>query len=192
MEAAGLILIGGRNSRMDGKKKAYLTYREKYFYQLAAEAMGDIPVYLSVSGQEYREAKDSLDYPVVEDLYAGIGPIGGIASGLQALSAPALLVVPCDLPLLDKRLLKLLVDSWERTGLPSVAESEGFINPLVAVYTKDCLPVLKQQIRDGNYRASHCMRHLPHITVDVSQHGIAPECLQNINNWSDYRQLINR
>lgn len=189
MEVAGLILMGGRNSRMDGKKKAYLTYRNRYFYQLAAEAMGDIPVYLSVSRQE-QQTEERLLYPVVEDCYTGIGPVGGIASGLQSLPVRALLVAPCDLPLLDKRLIELLLDSWRRTGLPA-AESEGWINPLVAIYTKDCLPVLQQQIRDGNYRASHCMRQLPHTTIDVSQRGIAPECLQNINNWSDYNQLIN-
>lgn len=190
MEVAGLILMGGKNSRMGGRKKAYLNYLGKPFYQWVAEAMGDIPIYLSVKDAAEREAARHSGYPIIEDHFSDIGPVGGITSGLLDIPARAVLTAPCDLPLLDGRLMRLLLNSYRKTGLPSVVESEGYINPLVAVYTRGCLPVLQAQIEAENYRASHCFGQLPHQRIDSGLAGFSPDCLQNINNWNEYIQLI--
>ena len=88
---AGYILSGGRNTRMEGQKKLFLRYAGETFCQRILHACDCLPaVYLSVDNKEpYRKA----GLPMVEDRWRGIGPLGGIASGLLTCKEDALFVM---------------------------------------------------------------------------------------------------
>ena len=95
---AGYILSGGRNTRMEGQKKLFLRYAGETFCQRILHACDCLPaVYLSVDNKEpYRKA----GLPMVEDRWRGIGPLGGIASGLLTCKEDALFVMACDMPMM--------------------------------------------------------------------------------------------
>ncbi len=191
MSIIGLILMGGKNSRMNGEKKALLKYQNKYFYNCVSEAMikaGVEQIYASVE----KIWEHPLEYPQVVDRYVQIGPLGGIVTALEKLVeleqvADGILVVPCDLPRISAELLENLVHKFGETKKPVVLMSEGWPNPLVAVYTIDCLPVLKAQIADGNYRATHWVKLVEHAEIILND--TEKNMISNINSREDYAAL---
>ena len=188
MKVIGLLLMGGQNLRMGGEKKALLTYQNKCFYENVAEAMKEAGV-----EQVYASVETTWDMELgmeqVVDAYDKIGPLGGIVTMLERLpEAKGMLVLPCDLPRISAELLKCLLVKYEETALPVVLMCEGWPNPLVAIYTKDCLPILKNQIAEGNYRATHWIKLVEHAEVvldDADKYMIS-----NINSKEDYAALV--
>ena len=82
---------------------------------------------------------------VIVDLYPGKGALGGIYTGLADADSFYSLVVGCDMPFLNRDLLRYLI------GLASgfdavVPEINNMYEPLHAVYSKGCLAPTKELI----------------------------------------------
>ena len=109
---AGYILSGGRNTRMEGQKKLFLRYAGETFCQRILHACDCLPaVYLSVDNKEpYRKA----GLPMVEDRWRGIGPLGGIASGLLTCKEDALFVMACDMPMMERQTVERMLETYEK------------------------------------------------------------------------------
>lgn len=187
MNVIGLILMGGKNSRMNGEKKALLKYKDKYFWQCISEAMleaGVEQIYASVE-----TVWQGLGLTQVVDEYHQIGPLGGIITALekQESDVDGILVTPCDLPRISPLLIKRLLDKFEETKLPVVIVRDGMPNPLVAIYTFDCIPVLKKQIAEGNYRARQWIGLIEHAEILLDEN--EEFMLFNINSEEDYKHL---
>jgi len=91
-------------------------------------------------------------HKIVRDLVPGQGPLGGLASGLFYARYPLALTLACDLPFLQASLLALL--AREASNAPSgplavVPRTSSGWEPLVAVYSKDCLPIIQKLLADG-------------------------------------------
>ena len=106
--------------------------------------------------------------PVVYDFYAA-GPLGAIASALEASPQPFVLVLAVNLPLVTAGWLLHLVAKADHDRASAVLSSDGNqLQPLCAVYSKNLLPSLQSQLsgsRDcGRRRTSHnpsSGRHIP-------------------------------
>lgn len=87
----------------------------------------------------------------VEDAIAGAGPLAGLHAGLQAASADWSFVVACDMPLVDRRLVRymLLLTTGQDVVIPRVA---GQAEPLHALYNKACLPFVERRLATGERR----------------------------------------
>lgn len=178
----GLLLIGGRNLRMKGKKKYLLTYQEHTFLQLGIQVLNLFgPVYLSVASCN---KTNPVGLPTIEDEYKGIGPTGGIYSSLKKLKQP-LLVLPCDMPCINFETLTLLVNQYNTTTNSCFFSIEGRIRGLPGVYTPDFIPIFAKQINENNYRLMDAIKQAPHDLVNFKDDIV----LTNINNFKDYMEL---
>ena len=189
MNVIGLILMGGLNSRMGGEKKALLQYKGRCFYEHVRQAMKDAGVeelYASVEKPWDME----LGMKQIVDRYEQIGPLGGIVTAISEApgNAAGILVLPCDLPLISPALLSEMIARFQEVQKPVVLMSEGRPNPLVAIYTIDCLPVLKAQIAEGNYRATYWTHQVPHENVVLDP--ALKHIVSNINSMEDYSALV--
>ena len=85
-EAAACILAGGKNSRMHGRKKAFLPVEETVFWEKIAGALeGFERLYISVEDKALYGRKEGIppedtfeDIPLVEDIEKEKGSLGGI------------------------------------------------------------------------------------------------------------------
>ena len=163
---AGYILSGGKNTRMEGQKKLFLHYGGETFCQRILHACDCLPaVYLSVDKKEPYEEAGLL---MVEDRWREIGPIGGIASGLVSCEEDALLVMACDMPMIDTESVQRLLDTYrENTSVILAAEQNGRIHPLFGIYPKHVLPVAMQMIREGDYRMMHLLERAGYRTLET-------------------------
>ena len=147
----GFILAGGASSRM-GEDKARLRLCELTFVERAAAALGAVAESVSVVGTGRRAEEFGL--PVVEDLRAGLGALGGIHAALTRCRAPWAAVVSCDLPFVTGELLSRLASlRVEGAGAVAPLQPDGRVQPLCALYSRaECLDAAEELIRAGDLR----------------------------------------
>ena len=92
-----------------------------------------------------------LKLPMVEDLIKGLGPLGGIFTGLQTMSDEAGFFVACDMPFLNGELIHHMVDVMEDFDVV-VPKVDWKIEALHAIYTKSCIPAIKELIDNRDYQ----------------------------------------
>jgi len=90
-------------------------------------------------------------FRIVTDIYPGKGALGGIHAGLTASNKFYNLVVACDMPFLNQALLKYMVQLAPGFDLvvPRVGE---WVEPLHAVYAKDCQAPIERLLEQGETR----------------------------------------
>lgn len=178
----GVILAGGQSKRM-GANKAFVRLNGKPLISYALNALEKItPNILLSAGSESIHYKN---LPVVEDIYPGCGPAGGIFSALSFSETNLNLVLSCDMPFVSSGLLKFLVD--EAVGNPAdvilPVDEKGQWQTLCAVYSKSIMPqlekaviqkklMLKKIISKTNYRL---------ISIEKFRQLYLPNTFYNIN-----------
>jgi molybdopterin-guanine dinucleotide biosynthesis protein A len=132
----GLVLAGGRSSRMR-EDKAALTYRRRPQLALAFELLAPFVSRAWVSVREdQRDDPLRAGYPRIVDGPGVEGPMAGIIAAQAAHPHAAWLVVACDLPLLDSTTLAQLLAGRDKGRLATAfrSASDGLPEPLCAVY----------------------------------------------------------
>ncbi len=139
MQAEGLILAGGQSTRMGGRHKGSLTYRDETFtHHLVRELKRGVSCVRLSYGQEVKD--EGIECPVVMDIYPGCGPIGGIYAGLRACESEWMLAAACDMPLMKIEMYCCLMDMLGRKGEEILAYDGAVpvtgsrIHPLAAIY----------------------------------------------------------
>ncbi len=99
-----------------------------------------------------RESLDpALPARAVPDCRPGAGSLGGIYTALRAARSARCLVVGCDMPFLNRRLLSYLIDLSAAYDLV-IPRLDQLLEPLHAVYTKACLEPIADLLDQGNLR----------------------------------------
>ena len=120
-----------------------------------------------------------LGLPVIADREAGLGPLGGIRTALEAGLADWNLIVACDMPYVDSRLFQFLLAEAERTGADCLMPVG---QPLCAVYHLRCLPVLGDALGQGIRKVRQALEGLVVEQVQMDQ----VLCFQNMNTPADW------
>ena len=92
-----------------------------------------------------------LGYAIIADQIAGLGPLSGIRTALNASRSEWNLIVACDMPLISSNFLSSLLDSAAVAGADCLLPTgpSGHPEPLCAVYHRRCLPVIARSLAGG-------------------------------------------
>lgn len=102
-------------------------------------------------------AKDRTTYaglgvPVIEDRLPIQSPLAGIHAGLTAVPTDYVFCCPCDTPLLRPPLIRSLLNEIS-PGVDVVVPRVGpYYQPLCAIYSRRCLPVIADMLTDGEVK----------------------------------------
>jgi len=122
-----------------------------------------------------------LNIPMTGDLIKGLGPIGGIYSGLYYMETEAGFFVACDMPFLNRELICHMLDI--ASGYDAVVPKiDWMFEPLHALYTKKCIPAIKSTIDSHKRQIINCFNDI-HVKY-VSEQEIRafdPEILSFLN-----------
>ena len=153
--AAAIVVAGGKSSRLGRDKASELLLGRPLLQHVLDRLAGvvDEIVVVRAEGQTLPELTAPVMLTVVEDVYAGAGPLAGIQAGLAAARAPVGLVVGCDMPLLQGALLAELLCLAAGHDLV-VPLNEGLPEPLCAAYARTCLPAIEAQLAVGEYKVT--------------------------------------
>jgi molybdopterin-guanine dinucleotide biosynthesis protein A len=164
----GIVLAGGENRRM-GKDKAFLSLAGRPMIEHVLKALSD-SVERVIIVTNSPEAYASYDALVVTDAGDRRGPLTGIYSGLLRSPDEYNLVVACDMPFLNSRLLTYMVSQAEGYDvvLPKIGDCT---EPLHAVYRRGLLPVIDDRIKKEQQRIQNIftglrMRYITEKEID--------------------------
>jgi molybdopterin-guanine dinucleotide biosynthesis protein A len=179
----GLVLAGGRSTRMRQDKAALVFARQPQLaevFELLAPRVDR--AYVSVRVDQ-RDDPLRARYPQVVDDAANRGPVAGILAAQRLHPDAAWLVVACDLPLLDGATLDELLAARDPARLATAFRSahDGLPEPLCAIWEPASGEALLQFVASGNscprkFLARHDARLL---------HAARPRALDNANTPDD-------
>lgn len=164
MTAAVAILAGGRSSRM-GQDKSLMTLGGKAIMQHVIDRVRPLhlPIMLITNTLDRHR---QFGLPMYNDILPGNGSLGGLYTAVMHSPADHTLCVACDMPFLNPRLLKYLLD--RRAGVDIVVPIvDGFPESLHAVYSKKCLAVMRDQIDAGDLKIIRMHDRLKVLKVEA-------------------------
>jgi molybdopterin-guanine dinucleotide biosynthesis protein A len=129
-DITGLVLAGGRGSRMGGVDKGLQNHRG---LPLAMHALLRLQPQVGesmINANRNLGAYESMGVPVWPDAQADYpGPLAGLLAGLERCETPYLVTVPCDTPEfpldLVERLAAALVQADAEIAMAAVREADG-------------------------------------------------------------------
>ncbi len=111
-DITGLVLAGGRGSRMGGVDKGLQPYRGMALAQRALLRLGTQVGPLMINANRNLGAYESMGVPVWPDASADYpGPLAGLLAGLERCETAYLVSVPCDTPGFPEDLVARLADA---------------------------------------------------------------------------------
>ncbi|MBU9721036.1 MULTISPECIES: molybdenum cofactor guanylyltransferase [Bacillaceae] len=150
----GIILAGGKSSRM-GENKALLQIKGTSVIENIAQEIDKVVDEVIIVANHPKEY-DFLNLKIVEDIYKGKGPLGGLQSGLWTSNTEWNLILACDLPFVSTKtamyLIRRLYNFYQKPNLAVIPKINGRIHPLFGLYHKDVLQKVKLNIKEGNLR----------------------------------------
>ncbi|MBC7250409.1 MAG: molybdenum cofactor guanylyltransferase [Anaerolineae bacterium] len=144
-----IVLAGGKSHRL-GRDKAFLEIGGIPLIERVLERLQQIGDEVLVVTND-PEPFAYLKLPVLKDVQPGQGVLGGLYTGLRAARHQYSLVIACDMPFLDPKLLRYMVilAPGHDVVIPYV---QGMYEPLHAIYSQNCLEPIERVLAQGKRR----------------------------------------
>ncbi|MGD7044991.1 molybdenum cofactor guanylyltransferase [Jeotgalibacillus proteolyticus] len=188
----GVILSGGGSTRF-GEPKAFAEMNGKPFYQHAADALS--PYTEEILVVSHPDLKDRFEnetaYSVIQDQEPFIekGPLSGIYTAMQQRDAQWYFVLACDMPFFNAEAAGKLF-RYLSSGIQGVIPcSDNRLQPLCAIYHRDTLLHLTNQLASGSYRMMEWIERFHAKTVSEEESGIRKRAFENINDQLEFEHL---
>ena len=173
----GVVLCGGQSSRM-GSDKGLLMLNNKTWTQKAIDTLSNfqIPIVISVNSNQYRDY--SSIFPtntlISDDPSLQLhGPLYGLLSVHLKYPGEDLLILACDMPLIDTELIKELLTKYgsETAGEAFIFTNDGEPEPMPGIYRSKGLAHI-YRLYSNNQLPKHSMKymleHIPTFTCSLS------------------------
>lgn len=176
IKRSAMILAGGEARRVNGREKYFFSYRGCSFISrlvITFEMLVD-EIVIVAKNEKQTEHFAGLP-PIVRctwDKKIGLGPIGGIASGLDEIQGDLVFISACDMPTIHKPIVEYLFENigeydaiipeWENTDL----------EPLHAVYRVSAL---------RKYIEKHESLSLRYMINTLNTKRVSPETFRTID-----------
>ena len=154
MDISCIVLAGGKSLRL-GQNKVLEIIGDKSLLERAVAQLGSFHSDIIIVAAAKQSLPQLIGYPRVRnivDVYPGKGPLGGIYTGLAASDSFYNLVVACDMPFLNLALLDYMIQLSADFDLV-IPRLGDMVEPLHAVYSKNCLTPIEQLLRQGSLGA---------------------------------------
>ncbi|HEY5775041.1 MAG TPA: molybdenum cofactor guanylyltransferase [Xanthomonadales bacterium] len=187
---AGVILAGGRSSRMGFARKALLQLNGQPLLAHICKRLRTQTDPLLISCGEDTVDFDDFGLELVPDLLPGFrGPLMGLYSALQFLVdrdyKNGLVLCPCDAPFIPANLVQVLLDEGRDKIKPAVAVSYmGVLQPTFSLWQNHHLPLVRDAVvNQGAGGLKQVLFSIPHRVVEWAS--AEPPPFFNINTPED-------
>lgn len=187
----GLVLSGGQSRRM-GKDKGLIAYhgmpQRDYLYRLLEQVCDK--AFMSIRKEQATEIDADFKTIVDEDIFKG--PFNGILSAHKEFPEVAWLVLACDLPLIDEKALRYLIERRKPNSFATAyaLKENPLPEPLCAIWEPNGLKNAVLYMQEG--KNGSCPRK---FLINNGTHLVHPEnenVLMNANSESDYKEALTK
>lgn len=189
MRISGVILSGGKSSRME-ENKAFVKVGGKRIIDIIVERLSryfDDIVIITNQPEIYQD----LGVKVASDVIPHQGPLSGLHAGLIHTDGDAIFAVACDMPFINMDLAFYMIDLLP--GFHAVAPLvKGRFQPLFAVYGRSCLPIFEDCLLHGRLKVSRVYQEELNVKYisheEVARFGDADVIFCNVNSPEKLRK----
>jgi len=192
LDLSCIVLAGGRGLRL-GRNKALETIDHQTLIQRTVSSLLFLDAeIIVVTGAHNTElgVEDLGRVRVVLDAWPGRGPLVGIYTGLLNSRSEKNLVVACDMPFLNSRLIRFMAKA--SMGYDAVVPRRGTeIEPLHSIYSNRCLIEVKNLLDEGVYSVRELLKRVKVRYIETQEIDcLDPQHLSffNINNEDDLKR----
>jgi molybdenum cofactor guanylyltransferase len=187
-EITGVILAGGRSSRMGGIDKGLVNFHEEPMVQHVIRALEPEVNALLINANRNKDKYAGFGHPVVTDMIEGyLGPLAGMASGMAAATTPFIVTAPCDCPLVGSGLVRRLYEAvTEENAQIGVVHDGERAHPVFALIQRDLLPDLLAYLESGERKIDRW--YARHSSASVKFDDV-PDWFQNVNSPEERSRL---
>jgi molybdopterin-guanine dinucleotide biosynthesis protein A len=189
-----VVLCGGRSTRM-GRPKLSLPFGHETLLQRVVRILAEVadPIVV-VAAPEQEVPPLPAGVEIVRDPQEGLGPLAGLATGLESLQprAPLVYASACDVPLLRPEFVREVIARLGEHDLAIPRDGE-FQHPLAAVYRTRLAPLLRELIASGRRRPLDLIDRCDAVRIDVAElRKVDPrlDSLRNLNTPDEYRAAL--
>ncbi len=187
----GIILAGGRATRMQGQDKGLIELQQQPLIQHVINRLqlqvGSIHINANRNLDEYRQ----FGFPVFCDANQDFqGPLSGMLQGLHQLKeehSDWIVCVPCDAPLLPLNLVACFAQALGEGNHLAVARDGKWIQPTFCMIHRSMLDSLENYITSGGRKTGDWLQQEKAVQVDFSTQKHA---FVNINSADDLQEYL--
>jgi len=191
MQITGLILAGGRGSRMGSIDKGLVPLGGKPMVAHVLERLSPQVQHLLINANQNLDTYAAFGAPVWPDAMPDFaGPLAGLQTGLMHCETPFLVTAPCDSPFLPADLVQRLTAALqaEDADLAVAVTGEGETrqpHPVFCLAKASLLPHLTQFLEGGGRKVDRW-----YASLRVAEVHFADEAaFRNINTLAELQQM---
>lgn len=184
-QVTGVVLAGGKASRMGGKDKGLMLLDGKPLWQHVSDRLHPQVSSVVISANRNLNTYQESGLPVISDTLSDFpGPLAGMLSVMQQLPDEWFLFCPCDTPFIPVDLFTRL--DIDRFQAPVVWVHDGDRDhPAVALAHRSLASKISDYLIRGDRRVMVFMREVGGHSVDFSD---IKSAFRNINTLEDLQK----
>ena len=200
-EITGVILAGGRGSRMGGVDKGLQNFNDvplALHTQLRlSPQVGELLINANRNLAAY-ESFGVLVWPDAASLGEFAGPLAGFLTGLERCETSFMMTVPCDTPLFPHDLVARLATALEAEdadiAVAAAREEDGQLRaqPVFCLMRSELLESVVKFTHGGGRKIDAWTALHKTVLVPFDQPGDDPKAFINANTLAELHQLENR
>lgn len=185
-EIIGVVLAGGRATRMGGKDKGLQLLNGKPLWQHVADTLAGQVTAMAISANRHIDTYRQSGYAVYQDSLENYpGPLAGMLSVMQQSQGEWFIFCPCDTPFIPSCLVERLF--LLRGTAPVVWVHDGERDhPAVALMHRSLAPALLAYLAAGERKVMVFMRESGGHSVDFSD---VKSAFVNVNTSEDLQMM---
>jgi len=167
MDITGLILAGGRGTRMGTVDKGLVALAGKPMVAHVIERLGPQVATLMINANQNHNTYAAYGWPVWPDALPDFaGPLAGLQTGLLHCTTPYLVTAPCDSPFLPLDLVARLAQGLQAqdadlaVAVTQTPDGKRQSQPVFCLVPKTLLTHLNAYLQEGGRKVEHWYRSL--------------------------------
>jgi molybdenum cofactor guanylyltransferase len=154
LDVSCIVLAGGKSSRLGRNKIVEKIGTQSLLERVVANLSPLDCEIIVVAGEDscLPALKGFPKLKIIKDIYPGKGSLGGIYTGLVNSRSFHNLVIACDMPFLNRDLIKYLFEIARGYDVVVPKLEEGIFEPLHAVYSQSCVVPLELLLKQDMLR----------------------------------------
>jgi molybdenum cofactor guanylyltransferase len=190
-DVTAVILAGGKARRMGGEDKGLIELHGRPLLEYIIAGLRPQVGHILINANRNLDRYRVFGYPVAADTAGSfLGPLAGMATGMQAVTTPLLLAVPCDSPFVPVALCDRLRRALDEADADiSVAHDGIRMQPVFALLRCALLPSLLAYLGEGERKIDGWYARHRLALADFSAE---PDVFLNLNTPADRLTLENR
>ncbi len=148
-DVIAVVMAGGRSKRM-GQDKGLIKYKDKAHRYYMADMLKTIFDEVVISVPFDFVVPDNSSYIYVKDVVSDLGPLGGLYSVFSAYPDKSILIIATDMPEVEIAHVENLLDNRDKSVIATCYKnSEGFVEPLFAIWENSVKEIIDNLIREN-------------------------------------------